>query len=237
VSWLVENRTNLKANTFNCTSILNNFFCTVIPFANHHRIPIFESEFNLTMLIYKRLYCGLCVILALGLFYSCQKDIPVLGQDEQGNSIVIPRDSVFISSIRLNSFDSLTPWGALWDTAITSAFDSINFQYPDIFYNIGIYDETFPFSYYQQTFFVNVDPRSLPLVYYLVPPVQIPQFGKQFHLRVFDLELSASGRDSTFMDSIPFVVEPDFSLSNPYISEVTATGAGGINVTLGLTWR
>lgn len=168
---------------------------------------------------------------------SCQKDIPVLGQDEQGNTIIVPRDSVFISSITLNSFDSLAPWGNLWDTVITTNFDSINFQYPDIFYNIGIYDTLFPFSYFQQTHFINVDPRNLPLVYNLVPPLYIPGFGKQFHLRVFDLDLSLTGRDSVLMDSIPFTVEPDFSLTNPYINSVSSAGTNGVSVTLGLTWQ
>ncbi len=174
------------------------------------------------------------VIIAMS---SCQKDIPVLGQDEQGNTIIVPRDSVFISSIILNSFDSLAPWGNLWDTVITTNFDSINFQYPDIFFNIGIYDTLFPFSYFQQTHFINVDPRNLPLVYNLIPPLYIPGFGKQFHLRVFDLDLSVSGRDSVLMDSIPFTVEPDFSLANPYINGVSSSGTNSISVTLGLTWQ
>lgn len=168
---------------------------------------------------------------------SCQKDIPVLGQDEQGNTIIVPRDSVFISSITLNTFDSLAPWGNLWDTVITTNFDSINFQYPDIFYNIGIYDTLFPFSYFQQTHFINVDPRNLPLVYNVVPPLYIPQFGKLFHLRIFDLDLSSAGRDSVLMDSIPFTVEPDFSLTNPYIGNVSSSGTNGVNITLGLTWQ
>lgn len=177
------------------------------------------------------------IIFATTLLGSCQKDIPVLGQDEQGNTIIVPRDSVFISSISLNNFDSITPWGSYWDTIATTGFDTIDHRYADIFYNIGIYDTLFPFSFYQQTHFVNVDPRHLPLVYNLVPPLYIPGFGKQFHLRIYDLDLSVAGRDSVLMDSIPFLVEPDFSLTNPYINSVTSSGVNSVNVTLGLSWQ
>jgi hypothetical protein len=100
-----------------------------------------------------------------------------------------------------------------------------------------MYDELFPFSYYQHSYFVNVDPRKLPLVYQLVPPLYIPGFGKPFNLRVYDLDLTPAGRDSAFIDSIPFVVEPDFNLTNPYITNITSTGANGVSITLGLTWQ
>jgi hypothetical protein len=189
------------------------------------------------MLKNKSLLVVVAFIISLSAFISCQKDIPVLGQDEQGNTIIVPRDSVFISSIILNSFDSLTTSGFYWDTASSTPFDTTDHRYPDIFYNIGIYDESFPFSYYQQTYFVNVDPRNLPLTYNLIPRLYIPEFGKLFHLRVFDLDLAASGRDSVLMDSIPFVVAPDFNLTNPYINNVTSAGTNGVQVTLGLTWQ
>lgn len=189
------------------------------------------------MLVNKYLGITLINIFAITVLSSCQKDIPVLGQDDQGNTIIVPRDSVFISSITLSYFDSLTPWNSYWDTVATTGFDTTDHRYPDIFYNIGIYDMLFPFSFYQQSYFVNVDPRNLPLVYKIIPPLYIPEFGTQFHLRVFDLDLSPAGRDSILMDSIPFIVEPDFSLTNPYINGVTSTGTNGVQVTLGLTWQ
>lgn len=189
------------------------------------------------MLKNKHLSTAWLFLFLVSVLSSCQKDIPVLGQDEQGNTIIVPRDSVFISSIILNNFDSLNTSGFHWDTLVTTGFDTVDYRYPDIFYNIGIYDTTFPFSFYQHTYFVNVDPRILPLVFNLVPPLYIPEFGKQFHLRIYDLDLSSSGRDSALIDSIPFIVEPDFNLTNPYLSTVTSAGTNGANVTLGLTWQ
>lgn len=202
-----------------------------------YRMPIFEPLYTHNMLANRHLGTTIIFISIASVLSSCQKDIPVLGQDEQGNTIIVPKDSVFISSIILNSFDSLNPFGQLWDTIITTNFDSVNFQYPDVFYNIGIYDTLFPFSFYQQTHFVNVDPRNLPLVYNLTFPLYIPGFGKQFHLRVYDLDLSSAGRDSILMDSISFVVEPDLSLTNPYINSVSSIGTNGVSVKLGLTWQ
>ncbi|MCC6385492.1 MAG: hypothetical protein LC117_02455 [Bacteroidia bacterium] len=189
------------------------------------------------MLIFNKLKKFGQFILLLSLIYSCQKDIPLLGEDEQGNTVIVPRDSVFISSIILIDFDTLNEFGNTWDSIITVPFDSGNFQYPDVYYNIGIYDTSFPFSYYQQTHFQNVNPFSLPLAYSMVPPIYIPGFGKPFYLRVFDLDLTSAGIDSTLMDSILFVVEPDFNLSNPYQSTVSGTGSRGTAVSLGLLWQ
>ncbi len=189
------------------------------------------------MLKQKYLTALLWLVIILQFLASCQKDIPVAGQDDQGNLVVVPRDSAWISSITLLYFDSLDSQGLLWDTVATTPYDSLNFQYPDVFYNIGIYDILFPLSFYQASCFFNMDPRQLPITYKLVPPVYIPAWGKPFHLRVYDREISASGVDSTLMDSVLFVVQPDFTLPNPYVSYFTSTGAAGVELTLGVIWQ
>jgi hypothetical protein len=179
----------------------------------------------------------LWLLIIFELLASCQKDIPVAGQDDQGNVLIIPRDSAWIRSITLMYFDSLDGQGVLWDTAASTPYDSLNFQYPDIFFNIGIYDTLFPLSFYQASCFFNVDPRQLPITYQMVPPVYIPAWGKPFHIRVYDREITIHGADSTFMDSVLFVVQPDFTLPNPYVSNFTSTGAAGVELTLGVIWQ
>ncbi len=172
------------------------------------------------------------LLLFAAFFSACQRDIPVLGEGEGDQDY----DSAFLWAITLNQYDTLDPSGMSWDSEPSYLFDSIYYRFPDVFYNIGNYDTTFDFTFSQQTHFLNVTPDTLPLTYQVDPALYIPGFNKPFHLRIYDFELDTPSVDSTFMDSILFVV-PDPGAPVPYPPNLTGMGANGASVTISLLWR
>lgn len=175
----------------------------------------------------------LSVIVLFFSITSCQEDIPLLGQD----GTVVDYDSAFLSSITLNGYDTLDPSGNYWDTTAVFFPDTANNRFPDVFYNIDIYDSSFLFSYFQDSHFDDVLPSELPLTYNINPPVYIPAFYKYFYLRTYDFEIDTPTVDSTFMDSILFVVGPDTVSAVKYPTSFTNNGTNGVNVSVGITWK
>jgi len=174
----------------------------------------------------------LLLVLALSVFGSCQRDIPLLGEEEGE----VDHDTVFLWAITLNGYDTLDPQGMPWDSSASYLHDSMDYWYPDVFYNFDTYDTVNPFSYYQQTHFLNVSPDTLPVSYQLVPNVLVPWYTP-FFLRIYDFELDTPSVDSTFMDSILFVVGPDTVGPEKYPRTVTGIGPNGASVTLSLLWK
>ena len=167
------------------------------------------------------------------MFSACQEDIPVLGEGDGDRNY----DSVFLWAITLNDYDTLYGFGQPWDSTFSWLYDSMYYRFPDVFYNIGMYDTTFPFSFYQKSHFLNVTPDTLPLAYLLEPEVWIPEFYKPFHVRLYDFELDTPSVDSTFIDSILFIVGPDPGGPEEFPRYVSGIGPNGTSVTISLFWR
>ena len=177
---------------------------------------------------------GLVVIAIIASILSaCQRDIPLLGEEDGP----VDYDSVYLWAITLTAFDTLDPGGMPWDTSSSYLYDSVDYRFPDVFYNIGVSDSLFPFSYYQQSHFLNISPDTLPVAYQLVPATLIPYHYKPFFLRMYDFELDTPSVDSTFMDSILFVVGPDTVGPDKYPQYVSGIGANGASIILSLLWK
>ena len=187
--------------------------------------------------------CILLLLSAISVFTGCQEDIPLLGQDENGDTIITPKSEVYIRSIILSSFPQNDPnTQQPWDEGSILIFDSLDYTGPDIFYKLyHKSDEGLPMIYDQATHFNNVLSLSpdTPLVYYLTQPFQIlPEYiDSTFYLTMNDLDYDANDTSFTHMDSIPFAIGPDNNLTNPYITSKSSIGINGSIVTLGLEWK
>jgi hypothetical protein len=165
--------------------------------------------------------------------YSCQKDIPVLGED----AVDTGQTNVYINSIVLRSFPSIDPSTMLpWDDGSIQVFDSTDSVGPDIFYSYYYKSDVLPPMYYSQdTHFQDITPlpADSPLVYFLTDPALIlPEYiDTTFYLKVNDLDLGTVN-DTNLIDSIPFAITNDHQ-----ITSVTGTGFNGTVVTLGLQWK
>lgn len=172
-------------------------------------------------------------------FYSCQKDIPVLGEDDNEST----KSKVYIRSIVLSQFNSIDAnTGLPWDNGSVQVFDSLDFIGPDIYFNYFYKSDSLDSMYfYQTTHFQNVQTLAVnaPLAYYLTTAVQIPAYfiDTTFYLKMYDLDYNGILNDSTLIDSIPFAIGPDFNQGNPYISSISSTGFNGSQVTLLLEWK
>ena len=169
--------------------------------------------------------------------YGCQKDILLLGEDKRDSV----KTTVFITSITLNSFDSINPaTGLPWDSGSILPSDSLDSLGPDIFFYFYHEDQTPPpddtlalFTYSQETHFQNVRTSDLPIQYLLTNPVQVPNyyFDQTLYLRVADLDETALLNDTMVIDSIPFNIGLDT------VTSITQTGLHNSQVTLGLEWK
>lgn len=182
-------------------------------------------------------FFGLVILtITASVFTSCQDDIPLLGQDENG--IIVPRDSVYIKYIALFSFPANDPaTGSSWDdtNSVTDPYDSLGLA--DIFFNsYNINDLADTFFFFQATHFSNVL-NTDTTVYYFTDPVQIPHFYDSLYLRIYDAEIDTPAIDSTLIDSILFVIGPDTTQTNPYIPAISRTGFNGSQVAVGLDWK
>jgi hypothetical protein len=179
----------------------------------------------------------------MSIFISCQKDIPLLGQDENGDTVIVPKSEVYIRAIILSSFPEKDPNTMLpWDEGSIQSFDSVDYTGPDIYYNFyKKSEEGHEMMYKQLSHFSNVLPLNVdsPLVYILTDPFQIfPEYiDSTFYLRIYDLDYADPTNDSTLIDSIPFSIGPDYGQTNPYISSKSGIGFNGSYVTLGLEWK
>jgi hypothetical protein len=184
----------------------------------------------------------LLLLIGFTAFVGCQDDIPLLGEDENGNTVVTPKSEVYIRSILLSSFPQTDPNTALpWDDGVIQPFDTLDYTGPDIYYNLyHKSDQGNIMQFNQLTHFSNVLPLSpdSPLVYVFTDPFQIlPEYiDSTFYLRIYDLDYADPIND-TYMDSIPFTIGPDNTQPNPYITSVSGVGFNGSQVTLGLEWK
>ncbi|HKR06535.1 MAG TPA: hypothetical protein VJY62_18010 [Bacteroidia bacterium] len=182
----------------------------------------------------KKSYLLLLLIAFTGIA-GCQKDIPVLGQEEGDNT---SKSEVYIRSITLFGFSAIDPNTMLsWDAGSVQPFDSLDDTGPDIYFNLyHKSDEGLPMSFHQLTHFANVLPLhpDTPLVYYLVPPFQIlPEYiDTTIYLTMYDLDFADPLNDSMYMDSIPFTVGSDDN-----VTFIDSSGFNGSRIILGLEWK
>jgi len=183
----------------------------------------------------------LLLLIASSAFVGCQKDIPVLGQEEGG---VTPKSEVFIRAITLHTFPERDPATTLkWDSGSFQSFDMSDTLGPDIFFSLyHKAEEGLIMSFVQPSHFSNVLPLNAdtPLVYYFTEPFQIlPEYvDSTFYLKVNDLDVADPVNFTTLMDSLPFTIGPDLTHpENPYVSSASSTGFNGSQVTLSLEWK
>jgi hypothetical protein len=181
---------------------------------------------------------------AVSIIISCQKDIPLLGEDENGNTVVAPKTEVYIRSITLSSFPENNPSTLLpWDDGSVQPFDLQDSIGPDIYYYIYYYNpdnELPPIFYKQLSHFSDVLPLNpdSPLVYTLTEPFQIiPEYvDTTFYLTMFDLDFGEPN-DSTFIDSIRINIGEDTAQTHTYSTSISTIGLNGSKVILGLEWK
>lgn len=180
-------------------------------------------------------------LIASTAFVGCQKDIPVLGQ-EDGD--VTAKSAVFIRAITLHTFPERDPSTTLtWDSGSFQTFDTTDSIGPDIFFSLyHKSDEGLIMSFTQPSHFVDVLPLNAdtPLIYYFTEPFQIlPEYiDSTFYLKVNDLEIVDPVNNVTLMDSLPFTIGPDLTHpEDPYPSSFSSTGFNGCQVTLSLEWK
>lgn len=177
------------------------------------------------------------MLILISALWSCQKDIPLLGEENTDSS----KTQVFITAISLSHFNAIDPNTTLpWDDGSVFSFDSLDYTGPDIFFKFYYKSDVLaPMSYRQPSHFANADAATVtsqaPLVYYLTNPFEIPSYyiDTTFYLQMLDVDFNDPINDSTLMDSIPFTVGQD-SKNNPYI---VGTGFNGSQVTMQVLWK
>lgn len=179
---------------------------------------------------------AIILFITASVFSGCQKDIPVLGEDENADSV---KQTAFINAIILRSFPGNDPLtGMPWDSIQSS--DSLDKQQPDIFFSYYYKsEEQPPFLFDQATHFDDVLPlfQDNPLVYYLTPPQQVPSYymDTTFYLKIWDLDFINGEAAPALMDSIPFSISNKGVVPNP--TSIHNYGFNGSEATLLLTWQ